>query len=123
MNCGSLLTVDHRQVVVKYGVNHVGSDFELPWVGGVLEGTWNQIMEKDLSLLKDVPTQVKDPELVKRRRLQIVDAAVELFIKKGFHKTTTRQIAQANSCRLKFVTVFIGRSWTRFWHLLALLNS
>ena len=51
-------------------------------------------MEKDLSLLKDVPTQVKDPELVKRRRRQIVDAAVELFIKKGFHKTTTREIAQ-----------------------------
>jgi AcrR family transcriptional regulator len=51
-------------------------------------------MEKDLSLLKDVPTQVKDLELVKRRRRQIVDAAVELFIKKGFHKTTTREIAQ-----------------------------
>ncbi|MCG6917839.1 MAG: TetR/AcrR family transcriptional regulator [Deltaproteobacteria bacterium] len=51
-------------------------------------------MEKDLSLIKDVPTQVKDPELVKRRRRQIVDAAVELFIKKGFHKTTTREIAQ-----------------------------
>ena len=51
-------------------------------------------MEKDLSLLKDVPTQVKDPELVKRRRRQIVDAAVELFIRKGFHKTTTREIAQ-----------------------------
>ncbi|MEE9527351.1 MAG: helix-turn-helix domain-containing protein, partial [Syntrophobacteria bacterium] len=51
-------------------------------------------MEKDLSLLKDVPTQVKDPELVKKRRRQIVDAAVELFIRKGFHKTTTREIAQ-----------------------------
>jgi len=51
-------------------------------------------MEKDLSLIKDVPTQVKDPVLVKRRRRQIVDAAVELFIRKGFHKTTTREIAQ-----------------------------
>ncbi len=51
-------------------------------------------MERDLSTIKDVPTQVKDPELVKRRRRQIVDAAVELFIKKGFHKTTTREIAQ-----------------------------
>jgi len=51
-------------------------------------------MEKDLSLLKDVPTQVKDQELVKKRRRQIVDAAVELFVRKGFHKTTTREIAQ-----------------------------
>ena len=43
----------------------------------------------------EVPTQVKDPSLVERRRLQIVDAAVRLFIEKGFHKTTTRQIARA----------------------------
>lgn len=43
---------------------------------------------------KDVPTQVKNQELVDQRRLQIVDAAVRLFIEKGFHKTTTREIAQ-----------------------------
>jgi AcrR family transcriptional regulator len=43
----------------------------------------------------DVPTQVKDPELVERRRRQIIDAAVPLFVKQGFHKTTTRQIARA----------------------------
>lgn len=42
-----------------------------------------------------IPTQVKDPELVDRRRRQIAEAAVRLFIEKGFHKTTTRQIARA----------------------------
>lgn len=42
-----------------------------------------------------IPTQVKDPELVERRRRQIADAAVKLFVEKGFHKTTTRQIARA----------------------------
>jgi AcrR family transcriptional regulator len=42
-----------------------------------------------------IPTQVKDPDLVERRRRQIADAAVRLFTKKGFHKTTTRQIARA----------------------------
>jgi len=50
---------------------------------------------QDLPRTKDIPTQVKDPDLVKRRRLQIADAAVQLFIDKGFHKTTTRQIARA----------------------------
>jgi AcrR family transcriptional regulator len=42
-----------------------------------------------------IPTQVKDPNLVARRRRQIADAAVQLFVEKGFHKTTTRQIARA----------------------------
>ena len=42
-----------------------------------------------------IPTQVKNPALVAQRRRQIVDASVNLFIQNGFHKTTTRQIAQA----------------------------
>ena len=50
---------------------------------------------QELSRTKDIPTQVKDPDLVRRRRRQIADAAVQLFIEKGFHKTTTRQIAKA----------------------------
>jgi AcrR family transcriptional regulator len=44
---------------------------------------------------RDVPTQIKNKNLVEKRRRQIVDAAAKLFIAKGFHKTTTRQIAQA----------------------------
>jgi AcrR family transcriptional regulator len=42
-----------------------------------------------------VPTQVKDLNLVSLRRRQIVDAAVGLFVEKGFHRTTTREIARA----------------------------
>ena len=49
---------------------------------------------EELNRTKDIPTQVKDPALVDRRRRQITDAAVQLFIDKGFHKTTTRQIAR-----------------------------
>jgi len=44
---------------------------------------------------RDIPTQIKNPELVEKRRRQIAESAVQLFIKNGFHKTTTRQIAQA----------------------------
>lgn len=44
---------------------------------------------------KDVPTQVKNSDLVEQRRCQIVEAAVPLFMENGFHKTTTRQIAKA----------------------------
>lgn len=48
-----------------------------------------------MSRTNAIPTQVKDPDLVERRRRQIADAAVRLFVERGFHKTTTRQIARA----------------------------
>lgn len=44
---------------------------------------------------KDIPTLVKDADLVETRRRQIVKAAVKLFIGKGYHLTTTREIAKA----------------------------
>ena len=52
-------------------------------------------MHEQPSQLREVPTQVKNPDLVERRRQQIVEAAAKLFIAQGFHKTTTRQIARA----------------------------
>lgn len=42
---------------------------------------------------KQIPSLVKDQKLVKKRREQMIEAAVSLFIKKGFYKTTTREIA------------------------------
>jgi AcrR family transcriptional regulator len=45
---------------------------------------------------KSIPSLVKDPKLIAKRREQIVEAAVDLFISKGFHKTTTREIARAS---------------------------
>ncbi|QQE80346.1 TetR/AcrR family transcriptional regulator [Alicyclobacillus sp. SO9] len=43
-----------------------------------------------------IQSNVKDPKKVEMRRAQIVAAAVKLFIKKGFHPTTTREIAKAS---------------------------
>lgn len=48
------------------------------------------------SLSKKLPVQtsVKDKRLIKIRRGQMVKAAITLFKEKGFHRTTTREIAR-----------------------------
>lgn len=43
---------------------------------------------------KKIETQVKDKDLIELRRMEIVKAAVDLFVQKGFHKTTVREIAR-----------------------------
>ncbi len=43
---------------------------------------------------REIVTHIKNKELVKERRRQIVDAAVKLFIQNGYHKTTTRALAK-----------------------------
>lgn len=44
-------------------------------------------------ITKNIPTHIKDSSLVQKRRRQIAEAAVKLFAGKGFHPTTTREIA------------------------------
>ena len=44
---------------------------------------------------KTIPTQVKDSLLVEEKRRRIVEVAIDLFINKGYHQTTTREIARA----------------------------
>lgn len=44
---------------------------------------------------KVIPARVKNHDLVEKKRRELVDAAVGLFIRKGFHRTTTRELAEA----------------------------
>ena len=41
-----------------------------------------------------IKSSVKDTELVEKRRKQIIQSAIILFQEKGFHRTTTREIAK-----------------------------
>ncbi|MFC3039635.1 TetR/AcrR family transcriptional regulator [Virgibacillus xinjiangensis] len=41
-----------------------------------------------------IVSSIKDQELIMKRRSQIVQGAVSLFREKGFHRTTTREIAK-----------------------------
>jgi AcrR family transcriptional regulator len=65
-------------------------------------------MVQEQSGVTDIPTQIKNPDLVKKRRRQIVDAAVGLFVEKGFHKTTTRQIAAAAGFSIGSLYEYVG---------------
>lgn len=42
----------------------------------------------------DIPTTVKNKDLVEKRRRQIILAAIKLFSEKGFHKTTLKELAE-----------------------------
>lgn len=44
--------------------------------------------------VSNIVSHVEDPDLVARRRSQFVEAASDLFARKGFHKTTIKDIAQ-----------------------------
>ncbi|MFP3355910.1 TetR/AcrR family transcriptional regulator [Planococcus citreus] len=44
---------------------------------------------------REIQSSVKDESLIEKRREQMIRGAVTLFKEKGFHRTTTREIAKA----------------------------
>ena len=56
----------------------------------------------------EVPTQIKNPTLVKEKRRHIIDATVKLFIEHGYHKTTTRMIASAANFSMGSLYEYVG---------------
>jgi AcrR family transcriptional regulator len=44
---------------------------------------------------RKVHASIKDERLIQKRRDQMINGAVKLFVEKGFHRTTTREIARA----------------------------
>ncbi|KZE38448.1 TetR family transcriptional regulator [Bhargavaea cecembensis] len=50
--------------------------------------------EKKTSVRHEVKSSVKDESLIEKRRDQMIRGAVKLFREKGFHRTTTREIAK-----------------------------
>ncbi len=51
---------------------------------------------------------VKDQQLIKKRREQMIKGAVRLFIEKGFHRTTTREIAKESGFSIGTLYEYIG---------------
>ncbi len=51
---------------------------------------------------------VKDQQLIKKRREQMIKGAVNLFKEKGFHRTTTREIAKESGFSIGTLYEYIG---------------
>ena len=49
---------------------------------------------------RKIPTNIKNESLVKRRRQQIFEAVVKLISKKGYHRTTLREISKESGITL-----------------------
>ena len=56
---------------------------------------------------RKIPTTIKDPELVAQRRRQIIDVATHLFLERGFHKTSIRDIARACPFNLASLYMYV----------------
>ena len=65
-------------------------------------------MTKKDRVTASIPTQIKNAALVDKRRVQIVDAAVKLFIANGFHKTTTREIARRSGISIGLLYEYVN---------------
>lgn len=62
-----------------------------------------------LDINKEVKTQIKDPELVQKKRLQIAAGATKLFIKKGYFKTSIREISRATGITIGNLYDYVTR--------------
>ena len=45
---------------------------------------------------KTVETRIKDLQLIEMRRKQIAEGAIKVFVAKGYHKATVREIVEAS---------------------------
>ena len=57
---------------------------------------WKVRIVKKLNRKIEVETQIKNSDLVRKKRLQIAKGASKLFIKKGYFQTSMREISKAS---------------------------
>ena len=57
--------------------------------------------------MNKIPTTIKDQDLVALRRSEIIDVATRLFLERGFHKTSIRDIARACPFNLASLYMYV----------------
>ena len=66
------------------------------------------MIDRSLDMMEQIPTTIKNKDLVEKRRGQIVLAAIKLFSQKGFHKTTLRELADETGLSYGNIYDYIG---------------
>ncbi len=81
-----------------------------PRTGGKKTATVKQSKEKAKeALMQTVASRIKNPELVRKKHLHIAKKASKLFIKKGYHQTTMRDISKATGMAIGNLYGYITR--------------
>ncbi len=58
--------------------------------------------------MKQIEAKVENKDIIKAKHKQICDAALELFSKHGYHKTTMRDIARTSGINLSYLYHYIS---------------
>jgi AcrR family transcriptional regulator len=56
----------------------------------------------------NIPTTIKDPERVAHRRTELIDVATKMFLDRGFHSTSIRDIARACSFNVASLYMYVS---------------
>src|SRR5262249_29472390 len=55
-----------------------------------------------------IPTTIKNPERVASRRTELIDVATRMFLERGFHNTSIRDIARACSFNVASLYMYVS---------------
>src|SRR5690242_5004095 len=55
-----------------------------------------------------IPTTIKNPERVAHRRTELIDVATKMFLDRGFHNTSIRDIARACSFNVASLYMYVS---------------
>src|SRR3982074_2110193 len=56
----------------------------------------------------NIPTTVKNPERVAHRRTELIDVATKLFLERGFHNTSIRDIVRACTFNIASLYMYVS---------------
>src|SRR5258707_13081547 len=58
--------------------------------------------------VSNIPTTIKNPERVAHRRTELIDVATKMFLERGFHNTSIRDIVRACSFNVASLYMYVS---------------